>query len=190
MLAVPNSPPEQEPVSVAEARAFLRVDGPDEDDLIQALITAARVHLEVATRRKFITQEWSLFLDEWPEGRVFALPVRPVQEVVGVTAHVEDGGAEEIDLAVFDLDTGDRPRMRLRAGTGGVRLRPFRGIEVKVVAGFGNSPDDVPAPIRQALLQLVAHWFEHREPVALGDRPLEVPAMVQALVAPFRVMAL
>jgi uncharacterized phiE125 gp8 family phage protein len=52
--------PAIEPVSLAEAKSWLREDGAEEDELIQALIVAARMTLEAYTRRLFVTQSWRL----------------------------------------------------------------------------------------------------------------------------------
>ena len=38
-------------------------------------------------------------------------------------------------------------------------------------------------PIRQAILLLVAHWYEHREPVEIGAASAPLPAMVSELLA-------
>jgi uncharacterized phiE125 gp8 family phage protein len=64
--------------------------------------------------------------------------------------------------------------------------RALNAYEVFFTAGYGDEPEDVPAPIRQALLMLVAHWFERREPVVLGAAPQEVPATVAGLLLPYR----
>ena len=65
----------------------------------------------------------------------------------------------------------------------------FNGIEIDLTAGYGPDGEDVPAPLRMAILQLVAQWHETREPVAFGA-VAEVPASVAALTAPYRVVAL
>jgi hypothetical protein len=44
----------------------------------------------------------------------------------------------------------------------------------------------VPEPIRHAVKLLVTHWFEHREPVVLGQLAQEVPATVAGLLLPYR----
>lgn len=44
------SGPAVEPVTIEEAKAFLRVEH-DDDDVIAALIAGARVHVEAETRR-------------------------------------------------------------------------------------------------------------------------------------------
>ncbi len=50
--------PAVEPVTLAEAKAHVRVDADDEDDLLGALIVAARVSVETEIRRVMIEQSW------------------------------------------------------------------------------------------------------------------------------------
>ena len=83
MALVPLAGPAREPVSLAEAKAYLRVTGTSEDLLIASLITAARVHLEVVLSCAFIRQTWSWFLDDWPRRLRLDLPLGPV---TGITA--------------------------------------------------------------------------------------------------------
>lgn len=52
------TPPAGEPVSLAEAKQHLRVDGGDDDLLIGSLITAARQAAETKTGRQLITARW------------------------------------------------------------------------------------------------------------------------------------
>ena len=68
MSAILLNAPASEPVSLAEAKLFLRVEHDDDDDLIAALIAAARVQVEAQTRRALITQTWRLVRDVWPAG--------------------------------------------------------------------------------------------------------------------------
>jgi len=55
-----------EPVSLAEAKVHLRVTGDEEDDLIEALIVAAREKAEHETGRTLIAQTYRLSLDSFP----------------------------------------------------------------------------------------------------------------------------
>jgi hypothetical protein len=81
------SGPAMEPVSLAEAKAHLRIDGSTEDTLVASLITSARVHIETTLSQSLITQQWALWLDEWPDGGEVKLPLTPVQEVVSITIY-------------------------------------------------------------------------------------------------------
>jgi uncharacterized phiE125 gp8 family phage protein len=58
--------PSVEPVSLAEAKAHLRVDIADDDALIAALIVTARQCAETITRRALVTQQWLLATDRFP----------------------------------------------------------------------------------------------------------------------------
>lgn len=175
-----TSGPADEPVTLADARAFLRLDDATEDALLSALITAARLTLEHVTRRAFVSQSWRLTLDEWP-GRQVALPIAPVSDVSEISV---DG--EVLDEALYKLDLEHEPP-RLVLKKNAVWPQPAAGsggIDIDMVAGFGSAVD-VPQPLKQALLMLVAHWFENREPIAFGGSQT-LPLSVDALIAPWR----
>lgn len=68
-----NTAPGTEPVTLAEAKAHLRVEVADDDALITNLISAARVHAENVCRRAFVTQKWDLYLDAFPKYTYFGV---------------------------------------------------------------------------------------------------------------------
>jgi uncharacterized phiE125 gp8 family phage protein len=72
MSAILLTAPAVEPVPLDEAKAYLRVEHSDDDDVIAALIAGSRIHVEAQTRRALITQSWRISADNWPEdGRLF-----------------------------------------------------------------------------------------------------------------------
>jgi uncharacterized phiE125 gp8 family phage protein len=192
MPLILTTAPAVEPVGLAEAKAHLRVDGSDEDTLIASLVITSRLHVEAATDLALVTQAWSWLFDAWPHGRTVRLPLRPVQSIAAVRVYDASGTATTLDPAAYLLDgTGTPPRLvRQDAAPWPSPGRIANGIEVAFTAGFGPAAADVPGPIRQAILQLVAHWYEHRGPVEAGAHPVPLPAMVSDLLGPYRPMRL
>jgi uncharacterized phiE125 gp8 family phage protein len=180
--------PAVEPLSLAEAKAFLRVEHGDDDDVISALIAASRIHIEAQTRRALVTQSWRIALDSWPaNGR---LPVRPapLQSVIASRVYNAAGVAQTIDLQAFVLDAGNSA-LAFAPWTLAQPGRLAAGIELDLVCGYGDAESDVPEPLRQAIRLLVAHWYENRGLAALGAVTV-LPATVAALIAPYRVLSL
>lgn len=60
------TPPAVEPVSLAEAKAHLRLEIDDDDDLVSALISAARQKCESRLTRAFVTSGWRFTTDGFP----------------------------------------------------------------------------------------------------------------------------
>jgi uncharacterized phiE125 gp8 family phage protein len=182
--------PAVEPVTLTEAKAHLRVDGTAEDTLIASLIVTSRLHVEAAAGLALITQSWSWYLDAWPLGRALKLALRPVQSLSAVRLYDDTGAATTLDPATYFLDGHAAPPRLIRNGAlpWPKPGRIANGIEIAFTAGFGPSAADVPAPIRQAVLLLVAHWHEHRSPLEEGAHAVPLPAMVEALFAPYRAM--
>ncbi|MEZ5853954.1 MAG: head-tail connector protein [Hyphomicrobiaceae bacterium] len=188
MSLVMTSGPVLEPVSLAEAKAHLRVDSSVEDALIQSLVVTSRLHIEAALGLALITQAWSYFLDRWPKNGRVLLPLSPVAAITGIRVWSVDGTSQLMDLQGFFLDGAGRPpRLATLAGTSHPQPgRSVNGIEIAFTAGFGAAPEDVPAPVRHALLLLVAHWYENREPIEIGGSSNAIPAMVSELLMPYR----
>ncbi|SHE61926.1 phage conserved hypothetical protein, phiE125 gp8 family [Kaistia soli DSM 19436] len=183
------SGPSMEPVTLADVKAHLRLDTSDDDRLLQAAIVAARVHIEAVTRRCLIHQLWRIYLDEWPESRSLPIPLSPLIAVNQVTFYDVAGVARQWGPENWRVDVSSQPA-RLVA-----KLRPQpalydNGVEIDVIAGYGVSSIDVPAPLRQAVMVLVANWYEARGMVGHDFAGAIAPPGFEALIAPFKVRSL
>lgn len=177
--------PAIEPVTLDEARAFLRVEHHDDDDLIAALIAGARIQVETQTGRALMTQSWRISADAWPpDGRLSVRPA-PLQTLSAVRVYDEDGTARMVDGQAFVLDLAGSA-LAFAPWALPVPGRRAAGIEFDVVCGYGTAATDVPEPLRQTIRLLAAHWYENRG--LAGPAPM--PASAAALLAPYRVMTL
>jgi len=91
-----------------------------------------------------------------------------------------------LDGSYYAIDKEDQyaPKVYLKYGQSwpGITLRPYNGICVTFVAGYGDSGYDVPQNFRQGLLLLIGHFYEHREEVITGTIVAEVPMAAKALI--------
>ena len=175
-------PPRQEPVSVGEAKQYLRIDHEAEDELLANLIQTARSAVEDFTQRSLMAQVWQLTITEQPSRRlpllskktypgkwVVDLPRAPFVKLVSAPQIVERKCILEYQLA----PNYDRGRLLLEAGrVAGQTLR------VDFIAGYGDDPESVPSVLRQAVLLLVADFYQHR---GEGGRKVGMESVYQLL---------
>jgi uncharacterized phiE125 gp8 family phage protein len=191
MSAILLTPPALEPVTLADAKQFLRIAHDDDDDVIGSLIAAARVHVEAKTRRAMITQVWRLTRDVWPAAGLLPILPVPLRQVTAIGVYRDDGMLQMLDLDAFHINTVSAPA--ILAFDRGALPAPGRitgGIEIDIETGYGEEPGDVPAPLRQAIRLLVAHWYENRRIIAASGEVASMPVSVSSLIAPFRVLSL
>jgi uncharacterized phiE125 gp8 family phage protein len=185
MTSTRTGAPEAEPVAVAEAKAFLRLDTASEDELIVSLIRAAREDVERATGLALIDQTWRLTLDAVPQNGIVLLPRHPVREVIAVTAHGSEGEASLVVAGDWQADLVSRPA-RLAFHRPPPPMRALNGLEIDFRAGFGEAGTDVPDPLRRAILMLAAHWYEFRAGYGPDGQPTSYPPHYERLIAPWR----
>lgn len=188
------TPPVTEPVSEAEAMAHLRLEINEESLLLARLITAARMQAEAWTGRSLVTQSWRWSLDRWPVGRngMLTIPKPPLQSVDQILLFDAQDQSALWDAQNYLVDTGGEPaRLILRAGVlPPVPGRGAAGIAIDFSCGYGGAGGDIPAPVRQAILMLIAHYYENRELVAPAPGAVLLPQGPAALLAPYKVVRL
>ncbi|MEQ1578440.1 MAG: head-tail connector protein [Hyphomicrobium sp.] len=191
MALVLTSGPTLEPVTVAEAKAHLRLDGNAEDALVASLILTSRLHIEAALGFALISQSWTLFLDAWPDAALVVFPIRPVLSIGSVRVISAEGVQTVLPPSDYLLDGASlTPRLVRTGSTWPVPGKAANGIEIALTAGFGPAATDVPAPIRHALMMLVTHWYEHRDPIEIGASSSNIPKTISDLLMPYRAVRL
>lgn len=191
MALVLTSGPASEPVTVAEAKAHLRIDQAQEDVLIASLILTSRLHIEAALGLALIDQRWRLSIDRWPRHGVLEVPIGPLNAVTAIGVRDAAGGVTIMPAARYLVDLSSKPaRIAWNAPLLPKPGVEIGGIEIDLDVGFGADGASVPAPLKHAILMLVAHWYEHRDPIEIGSASARIPDAVSDLIQPFRKMRL
>jgi len=176
-----------EPVTLAEARTQCRLDGDitDEDTLISTiLIPAARRYCEQHCQRPLLSED----LMQWrgqPAPRIeLAAGLVAVESVNYMDA---DGVEQTLPPARYYTDTAEHiGTVQLLGGQWpAMQLHHPKPLRIQYRAGWPT--DAVPADIKQAMLLLIAHWYDNREAVVIGTITSNLDFAVAALLAPYRI---
>ncbi|KAB0679951.1 head-tail connector protein [Aureimonas leprariae] len=171
-----------EPVSVAEAKAWCRIERSDEDDLIAALVTAAREMVERETRAVLVKRGFRIALEAVPADRRVRLPRTPLGAVTMITAYGADGTSRNFMPAGATPDRASGEDVVVLADD--VVAAAANGVEVEFIAGFDAG--SVPEALKLAVKEIVAASYEMRGAVAADMQPGFIPKAVRDLLAPFR----
>jgi uncharacterized phiE125 gp8 family phage protein len=194
MSLIVVTPPATEPLTLTEARAHLRVDYTDEDDLISSLIAAARDYCQVRTNRQFITATYKLSMDQFPFGECIEqydilIPRPPLVSISSITYLDFGGVTQTVPTNIYRVDTNREPgRASLEFSQSWPGARQLsNSINVQFVAGYGAA-STVPEGIKVAMKLLIGHWFANREAVNIGSIATIIPVSVDAILATYSVL--
>ncbi len=163
------------PVSLNKVKKYLRIDHDEDDAQLKLLISAATSLVEQETGRSLLLKTWQLRSSgqETPEGLTrLTLSFPPLVSVQSVGTVV---GATKITPLKRYVVEWERtiPAVLLPASG--------RTFEVVYKAGYGEKPSDIPPPLRQAIMMLVAEMYEHRSSTAKIDDT----SLVKVFIKPF-----
>lgn len=184
------TPPVGDVVTLIQAKKHLRIDHSDDDDLIQAYVAAAQGAIEGPTGIGvlLLDQDWEIYLDNWP--KVIEIPLGPITDVSAITYTDQDGATQTLSssLYVVDVFSSSANITRAYGATWPTARTERNSIKVAFSGGFGDF-DDVPRDLKQAMLLMVSHYYEHREAVVgveNRDSSTELPLGVSAILDRYR----
>ena len=181
------TPPVLEPVTLDEAKAWLKLESPDDDNVVMRLIAAARQMVERYTRRALLTQTWRLSYSQRSLQPSLVLPMAPACQIISRSVQSETGSQGPIDLSGVWLDVGSEPpRLVFQKPYLANQCLPFSSQSVTVTFdirfGYGDQPSTVPEALKQAVLVFVAQAYEKR--CAADLVPVEP---IAGLIAPYMI---
>ncbi|MFM9889770.1 MAG: phage head-tail connector protein [Rickettsiales bacterium] len=168
--------PSAEPITLSQAKAFLRIEHTGDDAAITLGITAARQHAEHYLRTALLPQVWEYKIAN-PCFASVSLPLGPAQSIVSVNATTLNGATTALNAATYRLSVDGRK----------VIFDPFPNtdiLSIRYSASLVANAADVPPLITQGMLHHVAAMMETRD----GKAPLPVQSI--NLYQPYRRISL
>jgi uncharacterized phiE125 gp8 family phage protein len=180
--------PALRPLTLAEAKAHMRVEDSDEDSVIERLIDAAVAGIEgpkglgIAVMKR----QWKLTLDCFP--RTIEIPINQVSTIDKIEYVDNAGDIQTLAASKYRVDLDTEPARIERAYNAEwpTALDVIGAVTVTFTAGYEGS-EDVPADLKAGLLLTIGHLYEHRESVVAGVSMQEVPQGAMAIFERYRV---
>lgn len=157
--------PSCDPIDRAEVKSHLRVVAASQDSILNIYIKAATTWAENYTQRKFINQTVKVYYDTFPV-EIF-LPLGKVSAVNSIKYYDVNDQIQTLNSNLYQKDLVKVPsRITMKDSNGSfpdTKDSKYNAVEIEYVCGYGNSPNDVPADIKNALLLIIGDSFSSRE---------------------------
>lgn len=157
--------PSVEPITLAEAKANLRVNNTVENDLISSYIVAARKWIENYTWRPLITQTWTLFYDfadvQNIKNNTIVISKNPVQSISSIKYYDNTNTLVTLDSSNYYTDLGGDI-----ASINFIQQLPtmynrINALQIEFVCGYGLAVA-VPDNIKAAMYLLITSFYDNR----------------------------
>ena len=205
--------PAAEPLTTAEVKTQLRLETTADDTYIQNVVIPAvrdfaERHTRVCIAQRTFTATCDILKRQqqddmgWWDGirdgsitqvslrRAIELPMPPLVSIEEVRSIDRNNASTVYASSNYYADTFSEPgRLILNEGSiWPANLRDHNSIEIDFTAG--SLAADTPYMVKQALLQLAAHWYENREVVGIGTIAARIPVSALAILDRFKLRGL
>lgn len=179
------TPGATEIVTLADAKTHLRVDGTDEDALIQALIDTATEQARQFTGRTILYGNWKTEFDFFA-GKI-KLDVMPIK-LASVVVKYKDSNNQEQALPsdnFFIRDPGPDAfaTIEFKGSLPTVYDAP-NSIWLEYNAGY----EEIPPPIKTAVLIQVGTLYENRQSEIVGTVTVQIANGFRQILYPYKMM--
>ena len=177
--------PATEPLTYAEVKAYLRLNGDSEETFVTNLIVVARQYVESQIWRPLISQVQSMNFDKSElTTQVYNINKAPVISINSVTYYDLNNALQTLNASDWESDIYSNPA-RFRIKTLPQIYDRMNALQVNFTCGYANAAS-VPLPIKQAMLMLIGHYYENRQDVVTGTQVNKIDEASEHLLNPYR----
>ena len=181
--------PPFEPVTLAELKQHSVVEFDEDDEYLVNLLRTATAQTERDAGIALVKQTWEAVYECFPDR--INLPMPPLLSVTSVEYYDTAGGQQTLATSEYQVvKHGIVGRIAPAPSKSWPAVESGRLDAVKVTfeAGYvdvdidGNPASDAPFPLKQAIMVLAGHLYEHREIAIIGASVAELPASYGSLI--------
>lgn len=166
--------PTAEPLTLTEAKLHLRVNNTLENDLISALIVAARQFVEGYTWRPLMTQTIDVVFDTITD-RTILINKAPIQSITSVKYLDSSNVEQTINSSLYVTDLLNSP-CRVKLDSIPTMKDTLNAFKIRIVAGYASAAV-IPQTYKSAMLLIIGHLYENKQQAqsqALNEIPFGV----------------
>ena len=186
-----------EPISLAEAKAHLRIDQTHDDAYITALISMVRESVEISTRRTLVQgfTNYTAGYDRYPlHHSKLRIPLPPTIEILSLGFYDVENNSNTVftggtlpSEAIAEIEGSGSAFLAMEANHGYESLSRERIAPVLVTFKAGYQDVSIPAALKQAMYLLLSHYYDTREMVAFNRNPVSIPRSVEFLINQYKI---
>lgn len=177
-----------EPITLAEAKNFLRVTSSADDDYIGHIISTARGVVEKLTGRALVTQTVTYGFKRFPiVYKQMHLPIGKTTAITSVSYRNITDGNTTVPSDQYFLD--NKADGVSYIGFNETFSMPTIDIDYELpieVVATCTVTDILPA-LKQAMYLMIGNYYEMRVPISLGSAPFKVPLSVEHILSQYKI---
>jgi len=161
------SGPSDEPITLSEAKAWLKVDDSAEDALIESLISAARRKAEQYAGQLLLTQTVREYFDGFPPYQIELS--FPANSITSVKYKDETGTEQTVSSADYSADIVSKaPRIWINPDKAWPTTGSYpNAVSIEYSTGYATA-SNVPDTFKTAICLLLAFLYENREDMPIS----------------------
>jgi len=155
-----------EPITLDEAKDYLRVDFSNDNAYITSLISTSREMIEKDTNTAIVNRSYTEYLDGFPADIIYLQVSGEIDGIPSINYMSQDSITHDKTLTLdTDFILGEfRGRPRLQSITTWPTARELIGsVKIRYVI---EPQIDIPLPLKQAMYMLISHFYDNRSAVS------------------------
>ena len=177
--------PSSEPITLAEAKLYLRVDDSTEDALITAIITAARRKFENDTYHYLMPQTWELYLNQNEiNAEQISINKSDITAISSVKYYDQSNTQQTLSANDYQTAIQGRP-YSIQLTTVPQVYNRLEAMVIRFTLGYTNAAA-VPEDIKTAIKTIIGTLYENRQTIVTGTQVNEVPDTYKFIMENYR----